>query len=59
MRYPLLMPDREPEMQTTPKGTPIPTPTRGEFDPNLGRLLKAPKLHGFRDVATPGGLPQT
>jgi hypothetical protein len=42
-RYPLLMPKKEPELQTTPKGTPIPTPTRGEFDANLDKLLKAPK----------------
>ncbi len=30
-------------MQHTPKGTPIPIPTRGEFDANLAKLLKAPK----------------
>jgi hypothetical protein len=29
---PLSMTEKEPEMRTTPKGTPIPTPTRGEFD---------------------------
>lgn len=30
-------------MQTTPKGTPIPTATQGEFDANLAKLLEAPK----------------
>ena len=37
------MPEKEQEMQHTPKGTPIPIPTRGEFDANLAKLLKAPK----------------
>ena len=56
-RYPLPMPDKEPEMQETPKGTPIPTPTRGEFDANLAKLLKAPrpprKVSGRRAAGKP------
>ena len=48
------MPDKEPEMQTTTKGTPIPMPTPGEFDANLAKLLKAPtppgKMSGRRAV---------
>ena len=32
----------EPEQQYTPKGLKIPVPTRGEFDANLDKLLKAP-----------------
>lgn len=34
---------KEPEgEQYTPKGQKIPVPTRGEFDKNLDKLLKAP-----------------
>jgi hypothetical protein len=32
----------EPTEQYTPTGLKIPVPTRGEFDRNLDRLLKAP-----------------
>ncbi len=38
--------------QYTPKGLKIPVPTRGEFDANLDKLLKAPpppkKVLGLR-----------
>ena len=36
------MPKDEPAEQYTPKGLKIPVPTRGEFDRNLDKLLKAP-----------------
>jgi hypothetical protein len=36
------MPEQEPDEQYTPKGLKIPVPTRGEFDRNLDKLLKAP-----------------
>lgn len=32
----------EQDEQYTPKGERIPVPTRGEFDKNLDKLLKAP-----------------
>jgi hypothetical protein len=32
----------EPDEQYTPRGEKIPVPTRGEFDQNLDKLLKAP-----------------
>jgi hypothetical protein len=32
----------EPTKQYTPTGLKIPVPTRGEFDRNLDKLLKAP-----------------
>jgi hypothetical protein len=41
-RYPVLMPKTEQGEQYTPKGLKIPVPTRGEFDANLDKLLKAP-----------------
>jgi hypothetical protein len=52
------MPDQEQTaQQLTPKGTPIPTPTREEFDRNLDRLLKAPpppkKVSGRRASRPP------
>lgn len=37
-----LMPKDEPDEQYTPRGEKIPVPTRGEFDKNLDKLLKAP-----------------
>jgi hypothetical protein len=36
------MPKEQPTEQYTPKGLKIPVPTRGEFDANLDKLLKAP-----------------
>lgn len=36
------MSKQEPDEQYTPKGLKIPVPTRGEFDANLDKLLKAP-----------------
>ena len=36
------MPKEQPLEQYTPKGLKIPVPTRGEFDANLDKLLKAP-----------------
>jgi hypothetical protein len=36
------MPKEQPMEQYTPKGLKIPVPTRGEFDANLDKLLKAP-----------------
>ena len=40
--YALLMPKAEKDEQYTPRGEKIPVPTRGEFDANLDKLLKAP-----------------
>ena len=42
-RYPLTMAKRDSDTQTTPTGTTIPVPKRGEFDANLDKLLKAPQ----------------
>jgi hypothetical protein len=42
MIYPLAMPKEPADEQYTPKGLKIPVPTRGEFDANLDKLLKAP-----------------
>jgi len=36
------MPKEPATEQYTPKGLKIPIPTRGEFDANLDKLLKAP-----------------
>jgi hypothetical protein len=36
------MPKQPATEQYTPKGLKIPIPTRGEFDANLDKLLKAP-----------------
>jgi hypothetical protein len=36
------MPKEPATEQYTPKGLKIPIPTRGEFDSNLDKLLKAP-----------------
>lgn len=36
------MPKREADEQYTRRGEKIPVPTRGEFDANLDKLLKAP-----------------
>ncbi|MBJ7594492.1 MAG: hypothetical protein JF886_06440 [Candidatus Dormibacteraeota bacterium] len=36
------MAKQEPTEQYTPKGLKIPVPTRGEFDANLDKVLKAP-----------------
>jgi len=36
------MPEPTPDEQYTPKGLKIPVPTRGEFDANLTKVLKAP-----------------
>jgi hypothetical protein len=36
------MAKQEPDEQYTPKGLKIPVPTRGEFDANLDKILKAP-----------------
>lgn len=36
------MPKEQPLEQCTPKGLKIPVPTRGEFDANLDKVLKAP-----------------
>jgi hypothetical protein len=41
-RYPLPMPE-SPKVQKTPEGYEIPVPTRGEFDANLDKLLRAPQ----------------
>ena len=38
-----VMADQPPETQVTPKEATIPIPTRGEFNANLDKLLKAPK----------------
>jgi hypothetical protein len=47
------------DTQVTPQGETIPVPTRGEFDANLDKLLKAPrppkKVAGRRRAATPKG----
>ncbi len=40
--YPLPMPKESATDQYTPKGLKIPIPTRGEFDANLDKLIKAP-----------------
>jgi hypothetical protein len=46
------MPKQETDEQYTPKGLKIPVPTRGEFDANLDKILKAPppakKVLGLR-----------
>jgi hypothetical protein len=51
------MAEKEPKMQSTPKGTPIPIPTRGDFDRNLGKVLKAPKPPKRVPPANPRGRP--
>jgi hypothetical protein len=41
----------QPDVHYTPKGLKIPVPTRGEFDANLDKVLKAPapkKVLGLR-----------
>jgi hypothetical protein len=57
-RYPLLMAKQEPDEQYTPKGLKIPVPTRGEFDANLDKVLKAPappkKVLGLRSKRKAG-----
>jgi hypothetical protein len=57
-RYPLLMTRQEPDEQYTPKGLKIPVPTRGEFDANLDKMLKAPpppkKVLGLRSKRKAG-----
>ena len=46
------MAKQEPDEQFTPRGLKIPVPTRGEFDANLDKVLKAPappkKVLGLR-----------
>lgn len=46
------MTGKEDDVQYTPKGLKIPVPTRGEFDANLDKVLKAPpppkKVLGLR-----------
>ena len=37
-----VMADQSLKSQKTPKGYEIPVPTRGGFDANLGKLVKAP-----------------
>jgi hypothetical protein len=49
--------------QYTPKGLKIPIPTRGEFDANLDKLLKAPPppskyRKGKRSADGPTGKPK-
>lgn len=49
---------QEPDEQYTPKGLKIPVPTRGEFDANLDKMLKAPpppkKVLGLRSKRKAG-----
>jgi hypothetical protein len=40
------MAEPPPDTQITPQGEVIPVPTRGEFDANLDKLLKAPQPPG-------------
>ena len=52
------MAKQEPDEQYTPKGLKIPVPTRGEFDANLDKVLKAPapprKVLGLRSKRKAG-----